>query len=104
MRGLDRVVSSSDFDATRGCCAVLVIFVSSIGVIGSLCDSKASCCCANAHSVVDGFVGRAGSAAKDRCVLRAGGGPVDVSIPFALRDAGALRARLSGGRAEFELD
>lgn len=40
---------------------------------------------------------RAVSVVYDRCVLSAGGGPLDVSIPWLLRDAGARR--VAGDRA-----
>lgn len=74
-------------------CGVLVSFVGS-GPAPEGADCKfpsVSFCWANAHCVVEVFGGRTGaSGGNECCVLRAGGGPVCVSIPLLLCDAGAL--------------
>lgn len=79
-------------------CGVLS-FVGSGPAAGNRADCRfpsVSFCWANAHCVVDVFGGRTGaSGGKECCVLRAGGGPVCVSIPLLLCDAGALRPLLS---------
>lgn len=88
MKGREDVVSSRDFDVTR---EFRVLDVSKFGVAGVLWRrSRASFCCAKAHSVVELFGTRGGSAGNERWVLRAGGGPVEVSIPLLLCDAGAF--------------
>jgi hypothetical protein len=77
---------------------VLLEFLASVvGVAGFMVEERVrnvSCCCANAHSVVGVFGVRGGSSGTERCVLRAGGGPVAVSIPLLLCDAGFRLARL----------
>jgi hypothetical protein len=95
IKSLVDVLSSRDFDAPR---KLREVFASVIGVAGELSVWKASCCCANAHSVVDVLETRGESPAEERCVLKAGGGPVAVSIPLLLCDAGARLDRLSCSR------
>lgn len=97
--GLESLFSSRDREVKVRCgvgiiCGV-VLDASSIATFDSLFDSNASCCCAKAHSVVEVFDDRADSAAKERFVLKAGGGLVLVAIPLLLCDAGALLVRLS---------
>jgi hypothetical protein len=96
--GLEEVLSSRDFDAPRIFRVLFEVFASVIGAAGELSVWNASCCCANAHSVVELFEIRGVSPAEERCVLRAGGGPVAVSIPLLLCDAGARLDRLSCSR------
>lgn len=78
-------------------CGVSVSFVGS-GPAAGRADCRfpsVSFCWANAHCVVDVFGGRTGaSGGNECCVLRAGGGPVFVSIPLLLCDAGGLRPLL----------
>jgi hypothetical protein len=92
LSSIDRAVDVRD---CRGILFGVVLTGFSIELAGSLFDSNASCCCAKAHSVVEVFGDRADSAAKERFVLKARGGPVLVSIPLLLRDAGALLVLLS---------
>lgn len=87
--GLVEVLSSRDFDAPHKFRVLFAGIASVIDAAGELSVWNASCCCANAHSVVEVFEIRGGSPAEERCVLRAGGGPVAVSIPLLLCDAGA---------------
>jgi hypothetical protein len=96
--GLVDVLSSRDFDAPRKFRVLFVVFASVIGAAGELSVWNASCCCANAHAVVEVFETRGESPAEERCVLKAGGGPVAVSIPLLLCDAGARLKRLSCSR------
>jgi hypothetical protein len=98
IRGFVDVLSSRDLEAPRKFRVLLVVFASLIGAAGELSVWNASCCCANAHSVVEVFAIRGDSPAEDRCVLRAGGGPVAVSMPLLLCDAGARLNRLSCSR------
>jgi hypothetical protein len=104
MTGLEDVVSSRDLDVAREFRDIVVFFVSMIEVVGVLWRfSSASFCCAKAHSVVELFGTRAGSGGNERCVLSAGGGPVEVSIPLLLCDAGAFFVRFSRGREDAEI-
>ncbi len=98
IRGFADVLSSRDLEAPRKLRVVLNVFASLIGAAAELRVWNASCCCANAHSVVEVFAIRGDSPAEERWVLRAGGGPVAVSMPLLLCDAGARLNRLSGSR------